>query len=159
MRNVFVGVLWAIGAFLFLYKGYSRREDIALNIAGVAAVMIAAFPMDWPAHEGVAQSLIAKTHFASAAIFFLSIAYVCVFCAKETLIMVQDANVRRRLERIYTALGGWMIATPVLIFLLHTLLWRPGESYMVLLIEIAGVWVFSSFWLVKSYEIFLIEQE
>jgi hypothetical protein len=44
LRDVFVGVLCAIGFCLFLYKGFSRSEDWALNIAGALAVGIASFP-------------------------------------------------------------------------------------------------------------------
>jgi len=47
MRNWFVGILWAIGVFLVLYRGYGRRENIALNFAGVLLIMVAMFPMDW----------------------------------------------------------------------------------------------------------------
>ncbi len=47
MRSYFVGFLFAVGAILFANKGYSRREDIFLNIAGVSALMIALFPMPW----------------------------------------------------------------------------------------------------------------
>jgi hypothetical protein len=36
-RDVFVGVLFLVGGFLFLYKGYSKLEDWLLNIAGLCA--------------------------------------------------------------------------------------------------------------------------
>jgi hypothetical protein len=45
LRDVFVGVLFAIGFCLFLYKGFSKSEDWALNLAGALAVGIALFPM------------------------------------------------------------------------------------------------------------------
>jgi hypothetical protein len=38
MRNEFVGILFAVGALLFAYQGYSRLEDYALNLAGVLAL-------------------------------------------------------------------------------------------------------------------------
>ena len=41
MRNEFVGILFAVGALLFAYQGYSRFEDCALNLAGVLALGIA----------------------------------------------------------------------------------------------------------------------
>ena len=44
MRNAFVGILFMIGPFLFLYKGFSRQENHALNFAGIFAVGIAVFP-------------------------------------------------------------------------------------------------------------------
>ena len=35
MRNWFVGLLFATGALLFVNQGHSRKEDWALNLAGV----------------------------------------------------------------------------------------------------------------------------
>lgn len=51
MRDVFVGSLAAIGVFLLLYKGFSSREDRALNVAGVAAIAVALFPTRWKCDE------------------------------------------------------------------------------------------------------------
>ncbi len=31
MQDVFVGILFALGTFLYLYKGFSKGENIALN--------------------------------------------------------------------------------------------------------------------------------
>ncbi|MDP6707590.1 MAG: hypothetical protein QF893_14690 [Alphaproteobacteria bacterium] len=45
-RDVFVGVLWAIGIFFILYKGYSKKENIGLNIGGFFAICVAMFPMN-----------------------------------------------------------------------------------------------------------------
>ncbi len=47
MRVWFVGILFAIGSFLFLYKGYTPWENWALNVAGVCAICVALFPMCW----------------------------------------------------------------------------------------------------------------
>ena len=47
-RDVFVGALFAIGAAAFLYKGYSYKENIAMNLAGIFAVGVAVFPTDCP---------------------------------------------------------------------------------------------------------------
>src|ERR1700681_637670 len=41
MRDEFVGILFAVGAILFVYQGYSRLEDYALNLAGVLALGVA----------------------------------------------------------------------------------------------------------------------
>ena len=41
LRNEFVGILIAVGAFLYLYKGFSRSENFALNLAGIFAVGVA----------------------------------------------------------------------------------------------------------------------
>ena len=48
MRDWFVGFLFALGVLLFAYKGYSVKENWALNVAGIAAWCVALFPMGWP---------------------------------------------------------------------------------------------------------------
>src|SRR5687768_11654622 len=48
MRNLFVGILFAVGGLLFAYQGFSRLEDHALNLAGIMAWGVALFPMNWP---------------------------------------------------------------------------------------------------------------
>src|ERR1700754_1470403 len=54
MRNVFVGILFAVGGLLFAYQGFSQLEDYALNLAGILAWGVALFPMNWP--EGTQDS-------------------------------------------------------------------------------------------------------
>jgi hypothetical protein len=159
MRNIFVGVLWAMGCFLYFYKGYSKPEDFALDIAGLAALGVSLFPMDWPAAPGVARSTIGMIHYASAVTFFLAIAYVCLFRSGDTLRIFNNEVRRLRFKRVYTSLGTLMIVVPLAIFALHLLLPRAERNFAVLLIEIAGIYVFSAFWLVKSREIALIERQ
>src|SRR5262245_36594732 len=43
-RVWFVGGLFAIGAFLYLYKGFTRQENFALNAAALLAIGVAVFP-------------------------------------------------------------------------------------------------------------------
>src|ERR1700733_14650519 len=45
MRNWFIGSLFVIGVFLYLYKGFSMLENILLNVGGLLAVLIALVPM------------------------------------------------------------------------------------------------------------------
>ncbi|HEX8382246.1 MAG TPA: hypothetical protein VF592_02615 [Sphingomonas sp.] len=72
MRDVLVGALWALGAFLYFYEGYSRREDLALGGVGLAAVLVAVAPMGWP--TGAPATLTGRLHAAAAIGFFLLIA-------------------------------------------------------------------------------------
>ena len=158
-RNIFVGALCAIGSFLFLYRGYSRKEDIALDIAGVAAIATAFFPTDWPSQTDDARTWVGIVHFASAAIFFVMIAFVCRFCAHETLEILDDEETRKRYRRLYTLIGTLMIAVPATITLIHVLFDRLAHGYLVLLLEVAGIWIFSIFWIAKSREIWVIERK
>ncbi|HEX8622250.1 MAG TPA: hypothetical protein VF718_09770 [Allosphingosinicella sp.] len=156
-RDVLVGVLLATGAFLFFYKGYRKLEDWVLNIAGVAAAVVAFFPSDFARVEG--RSLIGKIHFTGGLVFFLAIAFVCLFCSGDTLRELRDAAAVKRYRRYYAALGAAMIAVPIGVFALHYLQARPGRNYAVLGVELAGLVVFATFWLVKSAEIALIEKQ
>ncbi len=153
MRDVFVGMLCAIGAFLFFYRGHSLQEDLSLNVAGIAAVLVALFPMDWP--EGIVSgtSVSSKVHFTSATIFFVMIAYVCVFRARDTLCIVRDKRRRRTFARIYLTLGILMLSTPAAIAASKFVSPTGQEGHATLLVEVAGVLVFATFWLIKGLEI------
>ena len=48
-RVFFCGLLFALGVFLILYKGFNTPEDILLMIAGGAAICVAICP--WPRHQ------------------------------------------------------------------------------------------------------------
>lgn len=85
MRNYFVGLLFAVGAILFVYKGYSWKEDWALNFAGAMAASIALNPTPWDCAKHRLTF-----HGTSAILFFIAIAYVCIFRADDTLVLVED---------------------------------------------------------------------
>jgi hypothetical protein len=153
MRDPFVGILCAIGAFLFFYRGHSLQEDVALNVAGISAVLVALFPMDWPPDATNAMTTTAKLHSACATAFFVMIAYVCVFRARDTLGLLGDYNRRRSFERIYLLFGILMLATPATVALIEATATTSEPNFKTLIVETAGVFVFAAFWLVKSFEI------
>ena len=153
MRDLFVGMLCAIGAFLFFYRGHSLQEDIALNVAGISAVLVALFPMDWPPGRAAAATTAARIHSGAATLFFVMIAYVCVFRGRDTLCIVDDDLRRRTFERIYLIFGLLMLATPATVALLAATSSGAGLGYKTLIVETGGVFVFATFWLVKSFEI------
>jgi Protein of unknown function (DUF998) len=153
VRDLFVGMLCAIGAFLFFYRGHSLQEDVALNIAGIAAVLIALFPMDWPPYAGSAMTMAAKVHTVAATAFFVMIAYDCVFRARDTLCIMDGPRRRRAFERLYLAFGILMLATPATVILLEVTSTAAEIGHKTLIVEAGGVFVFAAFWLVKSVEI------
>ncbi|MCG8491318.1 MAG: hypothetical protein MI743_06860, partial [Sneathiellales bacterium] len=46
-RDILVGVLWAVGVFFILYRGFDYKENMALNIGGFFAICVAMFPMNY----------------------------------------------------------------------------------------------------------------
>ena len=159
-RDLFVGVMCAVGAFLYFYKGYSKREMAALNAAGLAALLIGLVPVDYPYDPDNWPSAAGLVHNFASLIFFLAIAYVCLCRSHDTLELIGDQRRRARFGRAYRLLGALMIVAPLTATALHLLIPREADqAYWVLAIEVAAIWVFASFWLVKSREIRAIERQ
>ena len=157
MRDVFVGLLFVVGALLYLYKGYSRWENWLLNAAGLLIVGVALVPMEWPERlpqsgEGIGAAAVqvASLHGTFAIGFFLCIAAVCWFCSESTLKEMTDVALRRRYKRWYVFLAAIMGAAPVGAFVLSSIL---SSVHLVIFVESAGVIAFGAYWLVKTAEL------
>lgn len=72
-RNILVGFLFAIGAFLLSYNGHSAGEMILSKVAAFAAVGVAMFPCKC----GGQAEIIPYVHYASAATMFGILAVFC----------------------------------------------------------------------------------
>src|SRR5262245_39754793 len=92
MRDVFVGTLFAIGVFLFCYRGPNTQDNVLTNIAGLSAVAIGLFPMDPAYHHIIAERFPGINnpqcyqnhgplgyHIYSVATFFAIISYLAIF--------------------------------------------------------------------------------
>ncbi|HEX5716137.1 MAG TPA: DUF998 domain-containing protein [Thermoanaerobaculia bacterium] len=159
LRDVLVGVLVAVGAFLYLYKGFTKLENYALNLAGIFLVGVALVPTDSTCQiSDTGPSL----HGTFAVLFFLAIAYVCIFRASDTLSLISDAAKADRYRKTYKLLGLGMIVIPLAVVVLTVVLPSrsgSGARPTVFLVETAGVLVFASYWLLKSREIALSNAE
>jgi len=170
MRIWFAGILLVVGACLYLYKGYRQAEDIALNCAGVLAIGIALFPMDWTAKtsritdesevcaclQGIpltidGTSVHAYLHGFCAISFFLCIAFVCLFCASDTLPLIKDKPKEDMYRRKYHAAGTAMIVSPITAFILTQMLGK--YNWFIFVVEVLGIYAFAFYWLIKSREI------
>ena len=148
-RDLFVGGLLAIGACLYLYKGFSDKENIALNLAGVFAAIVALFPTaDTPDHRGFASAL----HVLAAVLFFICIAYVSLFRARDTLPLL-PAPKQAAYARRYFWTGLSLIASPLAAVILSFAL-EPTSRFRTLVfwVESLAVWTFAAYWIVKTME-------
>ena len=158
MRNVFVGILFAVGASLYLYKGYTTVEDFVLDGAGILAVCVALLPTS-PATELECDTFTAPFwHSISAILFFILIAYICIFRSSDTLYneeideQNQISESRKNFYRvIYWILGISMVVIPVVSALWLYFIGETGS--LIFWVETLGVWVFSLYWIVKTIEI------
>ena len=146
MRIWFVGILFVVAAFLYLYKGFTPFENYALNVAGVCAFGVAVVPMCQN------QCPTFTTHGTLAILLFLCIAYVSVARATDTLVLVADETLQARYRRTYRILGGVMVASPLTAFVTTTVLTGSTTRY-VFFIETAGIYAFAAYWGLKSREL------
>ena len=149
-RDIFVGGLLAVAACLYLYKGFSNKENIALNLAGVFAALVALLPT---AAADQPRGLISTLHMASAVSFFLCIAYVSLARSGDTLPLVVSEHRRRRYERLYKSTGWAMIASPAAAVVL-SLAFKSSRRVDTLTfwVEALAVWSFAAYWIIKTGE-------
>ena len=72
-RDIFVGFLFAISAFLLAYNGYFIFETVLSKIAAISALGVALFPCSCGGH----QEIIPHVHYVSAIIMFLILVAFC----------------------------------------------------------------------------------
>jgi len=152
MRDWFVGVLFAVAACLFPYKGLSDRESNLLNTAAILAVLTAVNPFDWRPSWWFLPS--GTPHDVFAVTFFVMIALACWLCQDDSLNLGLVPPDKQRAYRLkYTLIGVALVAFPLLAVLLNVRTFgrTPGSS--VFWVEAAAIWVFAFYWYTKSGEL------
>jgi hypothetical protein len=149
-RDLFVGGLLAAAACLYAYKGFSTRENLALNWAGLFAFLVAVLPTAaTPADRGP----VSVAHGAAAVLFFLCIAYVSLRRSRDTLAFMADVGKRKEYTRWYFGTAVAMAVSPVVAVALSFAL--DPQSPMgrwTYFVEALGVWAFAAYWYVKTRE-------
>lgn len=148
-RDFFVGGLFAAGACLYLYKGFSTKENVAFNLAGVFALFVALLPT---AATSTERGLVSILHGISAVLFFLCIAYVSLFRSHDTLHLLSPAK-RGRYGWAYLGTGVAMIVSPLAAVLLSFAL-EPTSRFSTVIFwaETFAVWTFAAYWIIKTRE-------
>ena len=173
MREVFVGSLCAIAVFLVCYKGYQRRDNLAANIAGVCALLVAVFPTrEQPREAGDTgvpvidsatlfssanapdPAYVSWVHFTSAVIFFATLAYMSLFLFTISTKPSQTPEKLRR-NKVYRFCGITILVCIIVIaigkFFLSDAVSRTSYVFV---FESIAVITFGFSWLTKA-EVFL----
>ncbi|MGQ0839999.1 DUF998 domain-containing protein [Actinokineospora sp.] len=149
LRDVYVGTMCAIGVFLLSYRGYGRVDDVAGNVAAVAAVGAALFPTR-PENPTQAEQVIGVLHIVFAAAFFLTLAYFCLVLFRKT---DQEHPGPRKIQRnqVYLACGVIML---VCLALIAVLAWffdaATRDLRPALWLETVAILAFGVAWLIKG---------
>lgn len=96
-RDVFVGFLFAIAAFLLCYNGYSPREAALSKIAAIAAALVALMPCECGGHD----QLIAGLHGLAAAVMFTILAFFCWLFSNRAREKVRDCQYQEAQRRVW----------------------------------------------------------
>ena len=149
LRGVFVGSMCALGVFLLSYRGYGRVDDIAGNIAAVAAVGVGLFPTtpDFGPTTGT-QQVIGGLHLAFAGIFFLTLTFFCWYLFPRT---ADNPPTGRKLRRntVYRVSGALILASIVLIAVAE-LTGVAASIHPMLWLETVAILAFGVAWAVKG---------
>jgi hypothetical protein len=103
-RDVFTGMLFVIGAFLFAYNGHTFLQAIASKFASIAAILVALFPTSC---DGCAGNIASGTHLGAATTLFMILAYFCLGPFRQNTKKQPGTKGRRAL--IYLVCGWLMI--------------------------------------------------
>ncbi len=74
-RDIFVGLMFVVAAFLFAYNGWTLWQAVASKFAALGAALLALFPT---ACKGCQPGLVSNIHEVGAATLFLVLAYFCL---------------------------------------------------------------------------------
>ena len=152
MRDLFVGSLFAIAVFLWSYRGFERKDDIAGNLASIFALGVAVFPTAPSGPEASEFPVICgRLHMLFTAGFFLTLVYFCLFLFR---LSDQETPTGEKLIRnlIYLICGYVMIACLILIGIVNL----PGIAPLVraykpvFWLEACAIVSFGISWFVKG---------
>ena len=154
MRNVFVGALCVLGAFLGAYDGYDWMDRWITNIAGFCAVGVAFCPTKPAvAHLSTEQQVVGDIHVFFAVTTFIMLGLMALRFAKEG----DDGDQSKRSRRdnfIYRACGITILSCVMLAVLSNLLPSSVNAHWPLLFIfEAVAVFAFGFSWFVKGQTI------
>ena len=168
LRDMLVGVLWAIGAFLVFYRGYGSVPRAFLKLpgwinchltdtklttlAGIGALMTAILPT-CEFQDSCPTPIIAAGHLVGSILFLGTLAVLSIWSFTESDTPPQDWDSGKVwANRIYITCGWTILAclalcAPLVVYRVDSI----GPIAMpVFWLESLAIWAFGTSWLVKG---------
>lgn len=152
MRDILVGVLFAIAVFLLCYRGYSAADQRVSIWAGVSALGVAIFETDPVQAPG--PTFTGVLHYISAVSFFAALICFCLFLFTRTDPAHVPTGRKLIRNKLYRVCGYIMLGCVLLIPVYG--LWLSGSVPMlrqynpVFWLETFALWAFGISWIVKG---------
>lgn len=154
MRDIFVGILCAIGVFLFCYQGYGRVESWTANLGGISALGIALCPLDFNSDPLLQKSIHGYLHTFSGGVFFLTLAFYSLYYFPRESLVEAEPHLWER-KWIYRTSGVVILLSlltmGIYLFLLDNHWKEVLNHYRFLFwMEWIAVWSFAAAWLARG---------
>ncbi len=160
MGDVFVGVLFAMGFFLFSYRGYGAVDNRCGNLVFIFAIGVALFPTppDEPPDNTMLETVVGYVHFAFAGLFFLTLVYFSLRLFTRTGPDRKPTPMKVKRNKIYRFCGRTMLVCLGLIVVYYVLPFVSLEQLAkaiepckpVFWLEAIAIMLFGIAWLVKG---------
>lgn len=162
LRDIFVGVMWAIAVFLCSYQVFERNLDNTLSwMAGVAAVVFATFPTGrdddtsqlTPLQDALGESFVGWIHYLAAGTFIGLLGVLCVLFGQREGRRPRGPG-QRHSPRFWRDFH-WSCAGAIgvaLAFMLICKLAGIFSGWFLLVGEIVAIVAFSASWFWKGAE-------
>ncbi len=157
MGDVFVGILFAIGIFLFAYKGHDGDDKYG-DIACFSAIGVALFPTEIENNTDRVAELIGYVHLAFTSVFFLTLSFFCLCLFTKTLIGTWPTPEKLFRNKIYRTCG-WLMLLAMGLMIVEKILTKMGMLTItsfdpIFWLETIAIVAFSFSWMVKGDALF-----
>ncbi|MFK7767914.1 MAG: hypothetical protein AB8B55_11885 [Mariniblastus sp.] len=161
MRDIFVGVMCAIGLFLFCYVGTTQFENWTGNLGCVAAIGVALFPIDAGADPLFQATFIGYLHTLFGGLFFLTLALFSIYHFPHSEPEDDSDQWNWGRNEIFRTSGATLLLSVAAMVFFLFVLDRPtrdrlSEWDFIFWGEWIAVWAFAIAWLVKGRTVLLL---
>jgi uncharacterized protein YacL len=158
MRDVFVGLLIAVGMFLLTYKGYDSKDQKIMLVTGFSALMIPLFPctniydpVSTVGFMNLNPVVSNFLHLLFAGLFFVLLAYNSYFMFTRTNPLKDMTPNKIKRNKVYRVSGIVIFVCIILLVLSYILMGEVRVQYkIVLVLEQIMLTAFGISWLVKG---------
>lgn len=156
MRDVFVGVLFAVGVFMIAYEGYDAGDRLLSSFGGVLAIIVALFPTT---PSGETRDTTGTIHLVAAGGFFLILGIFCMFLFTRSDATIPKTGRKKIRNFVYRLCGLSLFASLILLILTESsIMDRPIDDSTFWLEYIANS-AFGTAWLIKGEGIFFLNDD
>ncbi|MFC3812556.1 hypothetical protein [Lacihabitans lacunae] len=155
MHDFFVGILCVIAIFLFTYRGYDAKDNLAANLGSLFALGVAFFPTSrlQNACTQACNYEFSTLHLISATAFFVILAYFALVLFPKTDPRKTPSPQKLKRNKIFRTCGIIIVVCIVLLFA-YFIVNRKGNLNLnipvIFILESIALWAFGISWIIKG---------